>query len=77
MRLFTKLFHVRRSHLDDHFDRENDRYDANARLIAAAPDLLDALIKAQYELRDHGHGPDCPAMGRIDAAIARATGEKE
>ena len=42
-----------------------------------APDLLEALIEAQYELRDHGHGPDYPAMGRIEDAIARATGEKE
>ena len=48
-----------------------------ARLIAAAPGLLEALIEAQYELSDHGHGPAYPAMAQIDAAIARATGEKE
>ena len=48
---------------------------ANARLIAAAPDMLEALIEAKSELRDYG--PDHPSMRQIDTAIARATGEKE
>lgn len=49
---------------------------ANARLIAAAPDLLEALI----ELADCGAeawGEDRPCVKWARAAIARATGESE
>lgn len=43
---------------------------ANARLIAAAPDLLEALKDARYAL--YGNGPGNP---KIDAAIAKAEGQ--
>jgi hypothetical protein len=49
---------------------------ANARLIAAAPDLLEALIDAREQLRAYeqaisGEDYNSPA---INAAIAKATG---
>lgn len=45
---------------------------ANAKLIAAAPDLLDALRAAYSDIqRLPGHTIDM--LGRIEAAIARAT----
>lgn len=46
---------------------------ANARLIAAAPALLDALIDAAAYLLNavpEGH----PVLARVDAAVAKATG---
>lgn len=54
---------------------------ADARLIAAAPDLLEALREAMEALKTF-HGPDCwdiyeknsPEMKRWRAAIAKATG---
>ena len=51
---------------------------ANARLIAAAPDLLAALTEAQNFLRAWAHTMDmgCWPLIQIDAAIARATGGK-
>lgn len=52
--------------------RTSRNVDADARLIAAAPDLLEALLEAKAEMRDWG--PDHPAMRQIDAAIAKATG---
>ena len=52
--------------------------DANARLIAAAPDMLEALQECRAELEAYeadatGEGYKNP---RLNAAIARATGEK-
>jgi hypothetical protein len=44
----------------------------NARLIAAAPDLLAACKDALDR-----YGPNTPAGRRIRAAIAKATGEQE
>jgi hypothetical protein len=61
---------------------------ANARLIAAAPDLLEALIAAQSLLRkcheavrmslndDIERAAATDAMASIRAAIAKATGEQ-
>lgn len=47
--------------------------EANARLIAAAPDLLQALRVAYSDIqRCQGHTIDM--LGRIEAAIAKATG---
>ena len=69
-----------------------DRWNADARLIAAAPDMLEALRVARAEIvsLELAHfneiaGPgdtfdawlsDNEALPVIDAAIARATGEK-
>lgn len=44
---------------------------ANARLIAAAPDLL-AACKEALELLSHVGGPTC---GKLKAAIAKAEGQ--
>lgn len=44
----------------------------DANLIAAAPELLDALMDARYAL--YGNGPRNP---KIDAAIAKALGEQK
>lgn len=61
----------------------NDSEEANARLIAAAPDLLEALIQCRSDLegvhavygdpqnaREH-----CKGLIMADAAIAKAEGE--
>jgi hypothetical protein len=55
--------------------------EANARLIAAAPELLEALEIARNGLRwyqetyhDAVNGCDDEAMAQIDAAIAKAVG---
>jgi hypothetical protein len=52
----------------------NDRHDrrANAHLIAAAPDLLAALIEAADPIGGYMHGP---ALERARAAIAKARGK--
>ena len=55
------------------FASSMDTLDADARLIAAAPDLLEALNDIL-----NGHGdPDIPeaALAKARAAIAKATGE--
>jgi hypothetical protein len=81
-------FQVRR--VVEHGERTSDvELDANARLIAAAPELLEAL-----EAISEGHLPDQPAASSLDeyewavqhvrklrkiarAAIARAKGETQ
>lgn len=52
---------------------------ANARLIAAAPDLLEALILLQHEMIESGNARSTdygwkPAIEKTSAAIAKATG---
>jgi len=50
--------------------------EANARLIAAAPDLLAALIRARECIEDAvGESDGWQIFDEIDAAIAKATGE--
>lgn len=66
-----------------HHAERNPAVHANARLIAAAPDLLEALV-ALYdacELEANRRGGDFgpivgPAAEQADAAIARAKGEQ-
>jgi len=53
-----------------------DEVEADARLIAAAPDLLERLIVATDWLADKGVPFDHVEMMRIRAAIAKATGEE-
>ena len=48
--------------------------DANARLIAAAPDMLAALQAAMNVMRSDPHAREARAIAA--AAIAKATGEK-
>lgn len=50
----------------------DDEQRANARLIAAAPDLLAALILAQDTLGDLEGSHWNEVMGKLDAAIAKA-----
>lgn len=60
--------------------RERDEIEANARLIAAAPDLL-AALQELIDLADEGAFLDLadvdstPVSRRIRAAISRAVGE--
>lgn len=51
--------------------RDDVQSDANARLIAAAPDLLEALKALRSACM--GMVPDC--ADQVDAAIAKAEGE--
>lgn len=52
--------------------------EANARLIAAAPDLLEALKKLCEDIEEAGATPlDRPAYYKARAAITKATGATE
>lgn len=56
--------------------------DANARLIAAAPDLLEACKLAKDRITELANDADCcwldwPGAYEIDAAIARAEGRTD
>lgn len=55
-----------------------DQMEANARLIAAAPDLLEAAKKAEGVLADmkRGEGED-HVLSELHAAIAKAEGNDE
>jgi hypothetical protein len=61
----------------------NERGEANARLVAAAPDLLATLREIVTEIRAY-QSPECDDAGtwgadllkQADAAIAKATGRK-
>ena len=69
---------------DAHGSQLNGRREANARLIAAAPELLDALQAAKLELwrllDSKGIEPkairEWPEIKQSEAAIAKATGEQ-
>jgi hypothetical protein len=55
----------------------NETDEANARLIAAAPDLLDALLDLLAAVEANGHEKttdEAFASGRAAAAIFKATG---
>lgn len=64
---------VAKVHCSEHdtYSAEDAERDANGQLMAAAPDLLAALIRAQGHLACFGHTDDAA----IDAAIAKATGK--
>ena len=54
---------------------ECDERAANARLIAAAPEMLAALVAVRARFQHYRHGPDEDmVMDRVFAAIANATG---
>ena len=52
---------------------DHDESEANARLIAAAPDLLAALEATRIVLAEHEPHP-LPVLAQVLAAIARAKG---
>lgn len=51
--------------------------EANARLIAAAPDLLKAAKQALQVFVNQGWDDDLIAASRLKAAIAKATGKED
>ena len=55
----------------------DEEVEANARLIAAAPDLLDAClwlkVYAEVQVRRHPDAPDTPKWQSMLDAIAKAT----
>lgn len=51
--------------------------DANARLIAAAPEMLGALYGARAALRHREMRDDNPILANIIAAISKATGGQQ
>lgn len=62
----------------------DDEAEANARLIAASPDLLEALRGARQTILDlknarwsEAEGSDEEWVAEIDAAIAKATGSDQ
>lgn len=50
-------------------------YEDHARLFAAAPDLLEALVKAEHMLRLKGYTPAVLEIHGISTAIAKAKSE--
>lgn len=59
-----------------YFDKDNEQHQANSKLIAAAPDMLEALIKCRQWFDNHGKDyeiglPNCfiNAKGAIDKAL--------
>lgn len=62
-------WHGHKSHHTDNFWRISE---ADARLIAAAPELLEACIKAREWL--DGWASADPYIGVLETAIAKATG---
>lgn len=52
---------------------DNEENAANARLIAAAPELLYALQVAITSMLDAGHSPNSATMKLAKAAVAKAT----
>lgn len=59
-----------------YFDKENEEQQANAKLIAAAPELLEALQQAVKEMEQINNIYPERVLGRLDqarAAIQKAT----
>jgi hypothetical protein len=50
--------------------------DADARLIAAAPDMLESLKLCRQYMYEHASNTPDNAFDKLCAAIAKATGEK-
>ena len=81
--LVAMVKHIMRPEPDANGQDVNEA-EANARLIAAAPDLLDALClalpyaEAELELNREAYKPGVPArvLATIRAAIAKAEGGK-
>lgn len=62
----------KRVHMPDRAEAE-----ANARLIASAPALLEAAFKARHRLLKEGFLPEDPTVTALNAAISAAKGEAQ
>lgn len=60
---------------DGHIPRTKAEAEANARLMAAAPDLLDALLLAM-QLHDTGEWCSPEKYRQMEAAVEKAMGQK-
>jgi len=58
---------------DGEYPPDIDVTGADARLISAAPDLLEALVMARYHVSISGTGEE---LAKVEAAIAKAKGEQ-
>jgi hypothetical protein len=72
----TEICEVTGQTFDEYAEEETE---ANAKLIAAAPELLDALKMAECVIENYKDeldeaDEDVPALAEIRAAIAKATG---
>jgi hypothetical protein len=54
----------------------NEEVEANARVMAAAPELLEALIAIRSIEFGHSEADICEVRMQCDAAIAKATGDQ-
>jgi hypothetical protein len=60
---------------DINSDIEQGEEEANARLIAAAPEMLEALEGLLSEMRDGQDSPSLGAMQKVYAAVCKAKGD--
>ena len=56
---------------------ENPEWIANARLIAAAPEMLEALGRAYASMKYSGWPEESQVLACVEKAIAKAAGETE
>ena len=56
-------------------DKDIPECTANAHLIAAAPDMLQALIEAKDFIQNHNHYVAEGIIGKLKEVIAKATGQ--
>lgn len=57
------------------YDEATEESKANARLVSAAPDLLEILIEADKIIVWENYGFDSSFQDRVEAAIAKAEGK--
>lgn len=77
-RTVCDLYFMDRSDIDAAV-RQFDGAESNARLIAAAPDLFEALqaFSREYDGFEDGNGDPCPILKQARAALSKATAQQE